>query len=168
MTRLWEVADELAAIAQAITDQGGEIDEETEARLAKWEGELDTKVERIALYVRESELEAEKAKAEVQRLAAIQKAHERTASGLKGYLLRCLASAGLDSVDTHRARVRRQRSGTPSINYVGDLDVLPESFIRVVPETRTLDKKAVTEAVRAGEELPDGFHVTYSEFVRIL
>ncbi len=165
--KLWEITDELAEIGALIAEGGGELTEELEGRLNAMEDAFESKVERVALFIRHAELEGEKAKAEKDRLAAIQKHHERTATGLKTYLLRCMKGADREKVETHRARVRVQRSGTPAIDYVGEIEVLPAGFVRVVPETRTLDKKAVTQAIRDGETLPEGFRVTYSEFVRI-
>ncbi len=165
--RLWEVTDELAEVGALIAEAGGELTPELEERLARSEGAFESKVESVALFIRHSELEADNAKAEKERLAAIQKHHENAVRGLRTYLLRCLSTAGVQKVETHRARVRIQKSGTPSIQYGGDLGVLPPSFVRVVPETRELDKKAITEALRAGEELPEGIQVSYSNSVRI-
>lgn len=164
---LWAITDELAEVGALIADNDGELTPELEAKLDSLEGALEAKVERIALYIRESETRADAAKAEKDRLAAIQKANQRKADGLKEYLLRCMTGAGVDRVETHRARVRVQRSGTPSIEYWGDLDALPVSFVRVVPESKVVDKKAITQAVRDGEAMPEGVVVTYSNSVRI-
>src|SRR5690606_26172860 len=119
--------------------------------------------------VRHCETLADGAKAEKDRLAAIEKAWKRQADGLKTYLLRCLMSAGVQRVETARARVRLQRSGTPSVDYHGDLDALPPEFVRVVPESRVLDKQAITARVRENKDatLPEGVVVSYSTSVRI-
>lgn len=164
---LWAITDELAEVGALIADGDGELTPELEARLDALEGALEEKVERIALYIRESETLAAGAKAEKDRLAAIQKAHERKVDGLKTYLLRCLSSAGVKRVETAKARVWSQKSGTPSIDYHGDLDALPADFVRVIPESKQLDKRAITDAIRDGETPPDGVVVSYSEFVRI-
>lgn len=165
--KLWEITDELDEIGALIAEAGGELTPEMEERLDATEEALKAKVESVALFIRDRELEAKKAKEEKDRLAAIQKAHENTVEGLKTYLLRCLSRAGVEKVETHRARVRRQTSGTPSIDYHGDVDALPEDFVRVIPERRSVDKKAITQAIRDGEDPPEGCVVTYSEYVRI-
>lgn len=164
---LWALTDELAEVGALIADEGGELTPELEARLDALEGALEAKVERIALYIRESQTLADGAKAEKDRLAAIEKAHTRKVDGLKEYLLRCMSGAGRERVETSRARVRLQRSGTPSIDYAGDLDALPGSFVRVVPESKVLDKQAITQAIRDGEDPPEGVVVRYSVGVRI-
>jgi hypothetical protein len=166
-TTLWAITDELAEVGALIADNEGELTPDLEARLDALEGALEEKVERIALFIRESETLADGAKSEKERLYAIEKAHRRKADGLKEYLLRCMSGAGRERVETARARVRLQKSGTPSIDYHGDLDALPADFVRVVPESRVLDKKAITQAIRDGETPPEGVTVSYSTSVRI-
>lgn len=164
---LWEITDEYAEVGALIAEGGGELTDELAARLDAVEDSFENKVERIALVIQDKIGDAEKAKSEEKRLGAIRKYYERQASGLKDYLAQCMAAAGIRKSETPRARVRLQKSSTPSVTYGGELDALPESFIRVVPETRVLDKKAVTVAFKDGEELPAGLSVTYSESVRI-
>ena len=72
---LWAITDELQEVGALIGDNDGEMTPELEARLDALGGELTEKVERIALYIRESELEALKAKAEKDRLYWIEKHH---------------------------------------------------------------------------------------------
>lgn len=165
--KLWEIADELVRIAEDIVEAGGELTPDLEARLAAHEGALESKVEAIALLVRQREVDAEAAKAEETRLGAIRRAHERTAVSLKGYLLACLSAAGVQRVETPLARVRVQRSGTPSINYGGEVTALPEWARKHVPESWDIDRKAILEAVRAGDDVPEGVVVAYSNHVRI-
>lgn len=161
--RLWEIADELGEIEALVAEGGGELTPDLEARLNAMEGAFETKVENIALMAREAKLEGEKAKVEKERLAAIQKRNEATMTWAKKYLHGCMVSAGVRRVETHRATVRIQKSGTPAIDYTGDLMDLPRQYVRVIPESVVLDKAALTETVRAGGEVPDGVRVTYSE-----
>ncbi len=164
---LWEIADELMDVGALIAEGGGELTDELLARLEAVEGSLESKVERIALFIQDLSGDAEKAKTEEKRLAAIHKYYARQATGLKAYLGRCMASADVRKIETPKVRVRLQKSSTPSVSYRGELEALPDSFIRVVPESRVLDKKVATQAFKDGEELPEGLEVTYSESVRI-
>jgi hypothetical protein len=163
--RLWEIGADLGALGEAITDNGGEITPETEAKLDELEATFFEKVTRIALLVRERKLDGEKAKAEEARLAGIRKAHERTAKELLAYLERCMAAAGVDRVDTIRARVRRYLNSSPSIRWTRSLDDLPASYSRV---TIAPDIDAVREDMKAGAGLPDGFVAEHGHHVRIL
>lgn len=167
MPKLWEIADDLVEIAAEIVEAGGELTPELEARLDAQGALLEAKVEALALLIRERELDAEAAKAEEYRLAMIRKSHERTAASLKDYVLRCMESAGVQRVETPLARVRVQRSGTPRVEYAGDVMALPAWARRHIPEAWDVDRKALTEAVREGDELPAGVVVTYSHHLRI-
>lgn len=164
---LWAITDELSEVGALIAEAGGELSPELEARLDAAEGAFEDKVERVVLYIRHVQLLADNAKAERDRLAKIQKYWESQAEGLKNrYLLGALARAGVKRVETERARVRVQKSG-PSIEYHGDLSALPESFVRVVPETKVLDRSALLEVARAGLTLPDGVTAIYGQSVVI-
>lgn len=161
--RLWEISDELGEIGALVAEGGGELTDEMAARLDAMEGAFEEKVVNIALFVRECETRAAGAKAEKDRLAAIEKANNAQADWYKSYLVQCMGASGIRKIEHAKARVRVQKSGTPSIAYHGEVDALPESFIRVVPESRSVDRKAITEAVRAGEDMPEGVIVSYSE-----
>ncbi|MEQ1573096.1 MAG: siphovirus Gp157 family protein [Vicinamibacterales bacterium] len=166
--RLWEIADELGEIEALVAENEGVLTPDLEARLDALEGTFESRVESIALMAREAKLDAEKAKAEKDRMAAAQKRNEATVAWAKKYLHECLIKAGTRRVETHRATVRIQKSGTPSIDYAGDVMELPRQFVRVIPESVTVDKAALTEVVRAKGEIPEGVVVTYSESVVIV
>ncbi len=162
--RLWEIADELETVAAEIAEAGGELTPELEARLDAIGGAFDAKVERVALAVRNYEVNAEAAKLEEDRLAAIRKSHERSAAGLKRYLLVTMRRAGNLKVETPRARVRVQKNSQPSIRWTGGLDDLPDPYRRVTVEP---DLQRVREDLKAGAEPPDGFVVDVGYHVRI-
>lgn len=162
--RLWEIADELEAIGGMIAEADGELTPELEAKLNAMEGAFNDKVERIALAVRNYEANAEAAKMEEDRLAGIRKSHERSAEGLKRYLLLTMRHAGNLKVETPRARVRVQKNGQPSITWTRSVDDLPEDYRRV---TVAPDLALVRDTLKAGGEPPDGFTVDYGFHVRI-
>jgi len=162
--RLWEIGAELELIGDLIAENGGEITTETEARIEALEGAFESKVERIALYVRECAGRAAAAKAEKDRLAAIQRHHEAAAAGLKRYMLNQMRRLGIPRVETPRARVRVQKNGQPSISWTKSLDELPLAYQRI---TVTPDVELVRDQLMAGDEPPEGFSVDYGYHVRI-
>ena len=161
---LWAITDELQEVGALIGDNDGELTPELEARLDALEGELTEKVERIALYIRESELEAEKAKAEKDRLYWIEKHHASKAESLKKYLMACMTSAGEYSVETHRARVRVQKNSKVSVRWTRGVHELPEGYRRT---TIKPDLTAVHEDLDAGATPPEGFEVIQDYHLRI-
>jgi hypothetical protein len=162
--KLWEIGDELELIGALIAEAGGEVTPDVEERLEKLEGAFGQKVERIALYIASSNAYAEAAKREEDRLAFIRKSHERTADGLKRYLLATMRRTGYPKVETPRVRVRVQKNGQPSISWPGSLESLPEQYRRV---TVAPDLARVREDLSAGAEPPDGFVIDYGYHIRI-
>ncbi len=164
---LWAITDELSEVGALIAEAGGELSPELEARLDAVEGAFEQKVERVVLYIRHVQLLAENAKAEQDRLTKSRKYWEAQADGLKNrYLLGALTKAGVSRVETERARVRVQKSG-PSIQFHGDQLDLQKQFVRVIPESVEVDKKALADVERSGGELPDGVTAQYGQSVVI-
>lgn len=161
--KLWEVADELEAIGEALIEGGGELTPELEARLDAMEGEFERKVERIALYVQECKANEAAAKLEADRLTARARAFERKADGLKSYLLFAMKRADWDKLTTPLVSVGVQKNSRPSIRWPGDPATAPEAFRRTVVQ---VDGQAAYEAYRAGDPL-DGFQIETGFHVRI-
>ena len=161
---LWAITDELQEVGALIGDNGGELTPKLEERLDALGGELTEKVERIALYIRESELEAEKAKAEKDRLHWIQKHHATKAESLKKYAMNCMTSAGEYAVETHRARVRVQKNSKVSVRWTRSPHELPEGYRRT---TIAPDLTAVHEDLDAGATPPEGFEIVQDYHLRI-
>jgi hypothetical protein len=164
MTSLWDISNDLEAIAAELGEAGGELTPELEARLDALEGAFEAKVERVALASRSYLASAEAAKLEEARLAAIRKAYEARSDGLKRYLLASMRRVGTLKVETPRARVRVQKNGQASITWTHDLDALPDAYRRV---TVTPDLALVRDTLKAGGEPPEGFAVDYGYHVRI-
>lgn len=161
---LWEIADGIQALGERIAEAEGELTPELEAEWDRLEGSLESKVENTALYIRDIETDAEKAKAEEQRIRAIRTALENQASRMKDYLQFQLARAGRDKVETPKARVRIQANSRPSIRYTGDPADLPDAFKRVRVD---VDGTAAYEAWKREEELPEGFVVETGSHLRV-
>lgn len=162
--KLWELAEELEAIGCELAENGGELTPELEARLDAQDGAFDAKVEAIALLIQERKGLADMAKAEQERLAAIRKSHDSAARGLTSYLLYHLRRSGKTKVETHRARVRVQKNGQPSISWTKNLDELPEAYRRV---SIAPDLALVREQLKTGGEPPEGFRIDYGFHLRI-
>lgn len=164
---LWIISDELEAVGVRIAEVGGELSPELEAELDAIEGDFSAKVERVALYIRSREIDAEGAKAEKDRLAAIQKANEASVRGLKQYLLGILERHGRDKVDTMKARVRRSPSPW-SYRWTGDTyEAIPDEYRKQNPVVYSLNVERVKRAIEDGTPLPDGVVVERGFHIRI-
>lgn len=164
---LYVIGDELEEIGELIATNGGEITPDIEARLDALDGEWSAKVERIALFIRQLELEAENAEVEEKRLKAIKQARTNKARGLRNWLLGGMERAGRDKVQTYRVRVLRYQ-GQGFYRWRGDTyEQIPERFRKTNPVVYSLDTEAVKQAVAAGEQLPPEIVLERDWHVRI-
>ena len=164
--RLYEIAGDVLALEDLLLESGGEWTPEAEALYNEVEGSLESKVDGYAALIREWEADAEKWKAEEQRVAGHRKARENAAARLKARLLESLQQIGRDKVETPRFKIAVQRSA-PSVEVLVEADALPMEYQRVIPESRVADKKALLEALKSGAEI-DGARLTEgTAYVRI-
>lgn len=171
MSALYELGDALSAAMREIEEQleasGGEFTNAMQERLDAAEGDWSAKVERVALYVRDTLMQAEAADAEATRLTNRRNSLRKRAEWLRDtYLRHAMESQGRDEVRGSLVTVRMQLNN-PAASLSVPLEMIPPAFVRVTPEKRELDKKAVLEAWRREEVLPDGIVVSRSTSVRI-
>lgn len=164
--KLWEITDEYESVLMEVFAADGELTPELEEKLDGLEGSFLEKVERVALKIRELEGDADKAKAEKDRLYTIEKAYRRAADNLKDYLMRQMSRTGQDRVLTPKMRVRIQKNSQPSIRWTKDPEEIPEDYRRV---TVSPDLRALKEDMKASDDFtpPDGFRIEYGHHLRI-
>lgn len=153
--RLHEIAGDVQAMEELLLEMGGEWTEEVEALFAEVEGSLEQKVDSYSALIREWELDAEKWKAEEQRVAAHRKAREKAAERLKTRLCEYLVQMKRDKVEGARFKVGVQRAASV-VEVLCPADKLPDGFKRVVPATVEPDKRAIAAALQHGGELVIG------------
>ena len=160
--KLYELADAYERIAEALTENGGELTPELATDLDAIEGAFEGKVERVALYVRNLLATADAADAEAARLAALARTRRQGAEGLKGYLMAQLDRVEKLKVETPLVVVRIQKNSRPAIQWPDTLPI-PEAYQRV---TVSLDGQKVFTDWTAGA-LPNGFVVEQGRHLRI-
>lgn len=141
----------LYELTRAIEEFDLEIDEETGEvtnldELDALELERDTKVENIALWVKNLTAEAAAIKAEVQNLTKRQKAAENKAERLKDYLMGNLAG---EKFKTPKVAISYRTSEAVEIT---DEDLIPDEFLTIKTEYKP-DKKAIKDELKAGGEV---------------
>lgn len=111
-------------------------------RLDQLEMERDTKIENIALYIKNLTADAEALKAEKQSFAERQKAAENKVESLKKYLATYLAG---QKFSTPRVAISFRK--TASVN-VTDMTAIPKEYLKFAEPTA--DKNAIKAAIKAG------------------
>lgn len=162
--KLYEIVGKLEEIEAALLDSGGEIDEATESALDTLEGALEDKVQRICLMRQNLSREADKFKAEIDRLAAREKTLRTSADSLKRYLHVQLDRSGRASMEAGTFRLRIQANTQPSVSVGMAAADLPPRFQRVTVEA---NRKALLEAWRSEEALPPAVEIMVGHHLRI-
>jgi hypothetical protein len=154
-TQLMEVAEE----------NDGELTEEQLTSLAITRADLEKKVNGYASFIRHLEGQVELAKAEEKRIQTYKKQKERQVAVLKTALLDGLMKFGeVDSKGIYRIEIANEDGITKLSTrrsesvVISDVDLLPADFFRMppIPEPEP-DKKAIKEAIEAGQDIPGAF-----------
>ena len=115
---LFEIDTELEAAFDAASqeqEQTGTISDEAKQRCIELFAELGKKVDRIARYVRATELKARAAKEEATRLTARQRAAENRVEQVKSMLAFFMHVRGLRRLEGELNTIRLQKNGQASL-----------------------------------------------------
>lgn len=147
---LYEIDNAIREVLESAADpETGElVDEALLEQYDKLIMDRDQKVENIGLFIKNLEADAAAIKAEAKNLTARAKAAENKAEHLRNYLQFCLDGQKFQSP---RLSVSFRRSQKVEVDQ-NRLFEIPDDYLRYKdPE---VDKKRVSEALRAGEDIP--------------
>jgi hypothetical protein len=137
-------------IAQILGEE--EWTEETESRLEKLELALEAKVENIVKFCATLGAFTAAAKAEEERISARRRTAEARVAKLKAYMKQCLEQAERTEViaGTHKVTIQ---NNPPSVEIETEW-LIPPRYNVIIPESFRIDKKAIADALKKGEEVP--------------
>lgn len=161
---LYDLVGEYRQIEADLLANGGEMTQEIEERMEAIGDALPVKLERYYHVERNLRAAAEAAKEEAARLAGLAKVRTNAADRMKERAHEAMKAAEIDRLETATVRRRRQPGGY-SVQVAESVlpEFLPDEFRRHTPAKFAVDKKAVTDAHKAGRELPDGITVARGE-----
>ena len=147
---LYEIDNAIREVLESAADpETGElVDEELLEQYDKLIMDRDQKVENIGLYIKNLEADAAAIKAEAKNLTARAKAAENKAEHLRNYLQFCLDGQKFQSP---RLSVSFRRSQKVEVDQ-NRLFEIPDDYLR--HKDPEVDKKRVSEALKAGEDIP--------------
>lgn len=161
MPTLYDIDAQLAALAAAIQDAEGEVDEETSAAFDALLDAREDKADAYIALIKNAEADAlalagqvAAFNPEIARLTARQKAATALAERLKGRLLDSMGAAGEKAITGRLGKINRQRSVSKSVALLVDPTDLPDRFRR---ETIEADKVALKKAL--AEQDPDAIRL---------
>lgn len=152
MTSLYDIAAEYRQTADKLADL--DLDEQTIAdTLEGMSGALEVKAQNVVMFARNLEATATAIKEAETAMAARRKAIENRAAGLRRYALSAMQVAGVQSIECPYFKLSVRKN--PHAVEVFDAAQIPAQFMRTPePPPPAPDKKAITEAIKAGQEVP--------------
>lgn len=152
MTSLYDIAAEYRQTADKLADL--DLDEQTIAdTLEGMSGALEVKAQNVVMFARNLEATATAIKEAETAMASRRKAIEHRAAGLRRYALSAMQFAGVQSIECPYFKLA-VRKNPPAVE-VFDAAQIPAQFMRTPePPPPAPDKKAITEAIKAGQEVP--------------
>lgn len=154
---LYEIQSEIYYILENLVDlETGEISEEAIEQLRELSEAYELKLENVACYIKSLEAEQKAIKEEIASLQARAKTKEKKAERLREYIAEVMKADGREKLETSRAVLSFRKSEAVE---VADVEKLPAIYLRVKTEY-SADKKALKEALKAGEEIAGATLVT--------
>lgn len=128
-------------------------------------GDIEVKATNVAMFVRNLEATAEQIKVAEAAMAARRKAIENRAAHVREYLLTNMQRVGISKIECPYFKLA-VRDNPPSV-VVESIEHIPAEFMRQPePPPPAPDKKAIAEAIKAGQEVP-GAHLSRTQRLEI-
>jgi hypothetical protein len=161
--KLYELPAKFAEFETMLID--GELTDDAMARLTELEASLTEKVQSCLCVMRNFDARASARKEEAKRLNALAQTDSQSAERLKKYVQQTLERLGMKSIETPLFKARLQNN--PPGCTIEEGTELPPWLVRIVPEVIEPDKKAIMDAHKAGQPLPEGVKITQTQSLRI-
>lgn len=158
----YPVTKELTDIFIALEDNGGEVTPEIEQALAINEENFAAKSVDFGNAILNLKGMAAAAKAEKERLSALQKFYENAQKRLTDALSNAMQVFGHDKVENATMRLSLRHT---TATEVDDLDQLPAEYKTTKVEV-VADKAAIKKAIQQGEDVP-GAHLVENVSLQI-
>lgn len=158
MTRLYKLTERYNAIEELLDSEiEGISKEDVVASLGNIKDDIEEKISSIGKLVLELKSQAESIKAEEDRLSKRKSGVIGRMEWLKSYLLVEMQTTNILKVKRDVITVSVQNS--PPSAEVANLELIPIEFIRIIPEKREADKKAIIEHFKDTGEIVAGVDV---------
>lgn len=144
---LYNIQQEYISLAEQIIDNDGLLSEEMEAALQINKDQLESKSQCYGFIVRQLEGECDMIDNEIKRLEAMKKSRGKTVDRLKESVSKAMQLYEIDKIETPTIKISFRKSESIEIEEESLID---EKYM-TVKTTKTPDKKAIKEAIKAGE-----------------
>lgn len=151
---LYSLTSQYRALAESLSEL--DLDTQTVADTIEASGitdEIAVKAQGLEMVARSMEMHGPAIDVEITRLQKLKKQREAYAQSLREYLLSNMLAMGITKIDTPLFKIAI-RENPPSVLVSDEREIPPRFFKIPPPPLPVLDKKAVAEAIRAGEDVP--------------
>ena len=148
-----------------VDDETGEIPEAALIELENLEMDRVKKVSAIVAVIRNQQAVADMLEITIPRLKRMMAAPSNTVERLKSYIYSSMKLHGEKKIDCGPVgKPRIQANSQPSVKFTGDVDTLEKKWQRITVE---LNKSAVVDAFKKGEEIPEHVTVETGDHLRL-
>lgn len=152
MSALYDLAGQYRQLADRLAHM--DLDAATVADTIEASGltdEISTKAQGVLLVAKSAEQYLPAIEAEIARLTALKKRHERIAQGLRDYLRHNMQAAGIERIDCPLFAVSLRAN--PAAVEVWDEAQVPASYWHTPEPKPAISKSAVAAELKAGREV---------------
>lgn len=146
--KIYEIAQEELDLLNEIEELDGELTPELEERLKINEANMAKKMEDYCKAIRYYEMTVANAKSEKERLDKLIKRSERSQQWLKDAILNVMNATGKPKVSAGTFTVGTRKS--TAVNIIDEYSIP----VRYEVVTVKIDKTAIKDAIKNGEEVP--------------
>ena len=171
---LFQLSADMAAIEDALWENGGELTPEIEQALTETEQSLAVKTDSYNALIRKFASQADVIDAEIKRLTALKKTCQNAEKRLKSHICDTMALFGIDKLEGQYCKISRAKTSSIETNedlllasYLPTIDAINESlppYIKVEPK---ISKTAIKDFQKTEGILPAGAEVVENWSLRI-
>lgn len=158
MTTLYDLAGQYKQLAEQLATM--DLDAQTVADTIEASGlvdDLQQKAQGILLVAKSAEQYLPAIDAEIERLQALKKRHQRVATGLRDYLQHHMQDAGIQRIECPLFQISL-RQNPPAVQVWDETQVPAQFWVTPKPN---VNKTAIAAALKAGQDVP-GARLTQS------
>lgn len=158
MTTLYDLAGQYKQLAEQLATM--DLDAQTVADTIEASGltdEIQQKAQGILLVAKSAEQYLPAIDAEIARLQALKKRHQRVATGLRDYLQHHMQNAGIQRIECPLFQISL-RQNPPAVQVWDEAQVPAQFWVTPKPN---VNKTAIAAALKAGQDVP-GARLTQS------
>jgi predicted nuclease with TOPRIM domain len=155
--KLYELSEQYRSLSDTLLEEQPQNEEALKTQLASITDQFNEKSESLGKVILEYGAENEAISKEIDRLTQRKRTFDNKAEWLKNYLQVEMQTANVDKVQGQILTISLQKS-PPSCQVLNE-SLVPQEFIKIIPESRQISKVDILKHFRETGEVPDGVNI---------